>query len=173
MTDTRNQLLLAAMQRAGKPLTSGDVLDEATGLAEAEGWQAQHLADVTRKSVSKRLQNMATGSTPLVLVAGSALDEASRRMTPTYAPAAGYDVHAPIPPPPAAPPARANTPFDGLTTVQSVTLLDVQDELLAVFGRQMQSMQRQMSDMERFFAELAATREKSRQRLLAVGLGDR
>ena len=60
-----------------------------------------------------------------------------------------------------------------MSAAQSVTLLDVQDELLAVFGRQLQSMQRQMSDMERFFAELAATREKSRARLLAIGLGER
>jgi len=59
MTDARNELLLSALRRATTPLTSGDVLDAAMGLAEAEGWTPAQLASLSRKAVSKRLQNLA------------------------------------------------------------------------------------------------------------------
>lgn len=161
--DIRNELLLATLRRAGKPLDSGDVLDEATGLALGEGWQPEQV-QLSRRGASKRLQHLVLEGH--VKAAGEALDEGSRRMTPLYAPVAGYDLRAPVPAPPAVETVVKPSPHADLDRSQLLVLLDVQDDLLAVFVRQMQ-------DTQRFFVELAQTREKCRGRLLAAGLGDR
>lgn len=159
MADARNELLLSALRRASKPLTSGDVLDAATGLAEAEGWTPEQLANVTRKAVSKRLQNMA--EVGLVAEVGSVLDEGSRRMTPTYMGVGQSDPAAPVPPPPSITERAAakESPYDGLEKSQLIALLDVHDSLAQVMSQHLQ--------------DLAGWRERSRQRLLAVGLGER
>jgi DNA-binding Lrp family transcriptional regulator len=163
MSDPRDELLLAALKRAGKPLDSSDLLDEATGLALAD-WEPGQVR-LSRKSVAKRLQNMLTAG--LVTHAGVGVDDGARRTTPLFAPVGGYDLRAPVPPPPAErPPAKQPGPFVGLTTAQTVTLMDVQDELLSLFGRHLQAQQQ-------FFAELAAVREKVRGRLLSAGLDGR
>lgn len=164
----RNDLLLAALKRAGKPLDSGDVLDAAVGLAMADGWEPEQVASLNRRSIATRLQNMVDEG--LLTRAGMGMDNVSRRTTPLYAPAAGYDAHAAVPKPPTparAPAARASV-FDGLSTTQTCTLLDVQDELLALFARQQQAQQQVQ---QQFMQELAVAREKARNRLLAAGLG--
>lgn len=159
MADARNELLLSALRRASKPLTSGDVLDVAVGLAESEGWTSAQLANVTRKAVSKRLQNMA--EVGLVAESGSVLDEGSRRMTPTYVIVGHCDPTAPVPPPPSITERSTpkESPYDGLEKSQLIALLDVHDSLAQVMSQHLQ--------------DLAGWRERSRQRLLAVGLGER
>lgn len=171
MSDPRDELLLCALKRAGRPLDSSDLLDEATGLALAD-WEPDQVR-ISRKSVAKRLQNMLTAG--LVTQAGLGVDDVARRTTPLFAPVGGYDLRSPVPPPPvnARAPAKQPGPFDGLSATQAVTLLDVQDELLAVFGRQLQAQQHQLQAQQQFFSELATVREKVRSRLLAAGLGER
>jgi hypothetical protein len=167
MSDPRDELLLAALKRAGKPLDSSDLLDEATGLALAD-WEPDQVK-LNRRSVAKRLQNMLTAG--LVTHAGVGVDDAARRTTPLFAPVGGYDAHAPVPlPPEARQPAKQSGPFEGLTTAQTITLMDVQDELLAVFVRQ-QKAQQQAQQL--LFTELQAVREKVRGRLVAAGLSER
>jgi hypothetical protein len=162
--DTRNELLLAAMRRAGRPLASGDVLDSAVGLALGEGWMPEQVR-LSRKAVSKRLQHLVLEGS--VITAGETMDDASRRLTPLYAPVNGdYDLRAPVPAPPTMDVPVKRSPHDDLDRAQLLVVLDVQDDLLAAFGRQLQ-------DMQRFFVELTQTREKCRGRLLAAGLGDR
>jgi hypothetical protein len=156
MSDTRNQLLLAALHRAGKPLTSGDVLDEAVGLALAENWKPEQIAELNRKSVSKRLQNMVDAG--LIMMAGQVLDESSRRMTPAYEPIGPRMPSMLIPEAPSMP---VRTPtkeadYAELSKSQLIALLDVHDGLAQCHGRF-------MDDLERW-------REKSRSRLAAVGL---
>lgn len=158
MTDSRNELLLSALRRATTPLTSGDALDAAVGLAEAEGWTPAQLASLSRKAVSKRLQNLADAG--VVGLGQSVLDGDARRMTPTYI-AKTPNPNEPVPPPPSVVPRAAakESPYDGLEKSQLIALLDVHDSLAQCLSRHMQ--------------DLDAWREKSRQRLLAVGLGER
>jgi len=158
MTDSRNELLLSALRRATTPLTSGDVLDAAVGLAEAEGWAPEQLASLSRKAVSKRLQNMVEAG--LVMQAGEVFDESGRRMTPTYEPIGPRLPHAPIPEAPRMPArdAAKDSLYDSLEKSQLIALLDVHDSLAQVMCQHLQ--------------DLAGWRERSRQRLLAVGLGE-
>lgn len=157
MSDTRNQLLLAALQRAGKPLTSGDVLDAAVGLALAEGWLPEQTAELTRKSVSKRLQNMVDAG--LVMQSGQVMDEASRRMTPTYEPIGPKLPNAPIPEAPSMPVRTKDADYADLSKSQLIALLSVHDAFASCHSR--------------FMTDLDNWREKSRRELAAVGLGDR
>ena len=158
MVDARNDLLLAALRRAGKPMASGDVLDAAVGLATAEGWTAEQLASLTRKAVSKRLQNLCAGGQ--VKEVGSVVDPSSRRMTPTYL-SADHNPNARVPPPPSLPERTAakESPYSGLEKSQLIALLDVHDALAQC--------------QFRFMRDLDDWREKARRQLLAVGLGER
>lgn len=160
--DKLNDLLLAALQRAGKPSTSGDLVDAATGLALAEGWNPEQAAKLTRKSVAKRLQHMEKAGD--VRTEGSAFDTTLDRMTPTFVPVRGFNARAPVPTPPGehAPTGKAGS-YESMTRTQLIAVLDVQDEMLAEFARHLQ-------EQERFFVRLGAIREKARARLLAVGL---
>lgn len=158
MSDARNQLLLAALQRAGKSLTSGDVLDSAVGLALSENWTPEQVAELTRRSVSKRLQNMVDAG--LVMQDGQVMDEPSRRMTPTYSPIGPRQPNMLVPEAPSMP-ARAtkDSDYTDLSKSQLIALLDVHDGLAQCHSR--------------FMSDLDSWREKSRSRLAAVGLGDR
>lgn len=165
MSDCRKELLLAALQRAGKARTSAELLDDATGLALAEGWEPAQTAKLTRKGVAKHLQHMEKAG--LVRSEGTAFDNDAGRMTPTFVPVAGFDPRAQVPSAPTAvesiTPARP-ADYENLNRTQLITLLDVQDDMLAEFARHLQ-------EQERFFIKLGAIREKARARLLAVGLG--
>lgn len=152
-----NALLLAALKRAGEPMDSGSVLDAAAGLAESEGWAPAQVSRLTRKSVSKRLQNMVANG--VLVQQGKAFDGPSGRMTPKYAPKDGYDAKASIPEPPSGLHHDRATAYDGMTKLQLHELLAVQDDMLECMGR--------------FMSDLRTTTSKARQRLLASGLGER
>ena len=157
MSDKKNQLVLAALQRAGKPSGSEDLLDAAVGLATGEGWAPEQLSDFNRRSIAKRLQNLEEQG--LVKPAGAGLDQRARRSTPLYTPTGGWDQRAPVPTPPALSSdigrigQRAHAAMD---RTQLLALLDAQDDLLGV--------------MHRFLGDLQAARERHRARLAAVGL---
>lgn len=160
MSDTRNQLLLAALQRVGKPLASDDLLDAAVGLALAEGWTPEQTRELSRRSVAARLQNMLASG--LVVQAGDALDVASRRLTPLFAAAAGYNPRAAVPGPPTptrADAARSESPYSSMDRTQLMVVLEAHDDMLECIGR--------------FFADLTTVREKVRRRLKTAGLGER
>ncbi|MGO4700264.1 hypothetical protein [Dyella sp. 2RAB6] len=163
MSDRKNELVLAALRRAGKPSGSEELVDAVQGLALAEQWSPGHVADLNRRSIAKRLQNMA--SEGLVKQAGATTDDRARRSTPLFVPASGWDPQALVPPPPAGPddgrPARGG--YDGLNRAQLLAVLDADDELFGVFARHIQSLQG-------FFIDMQAAREKHRARLSAVGL---
>lgn len=165
MSDKYNELLLAALCRAGKPRTSGELLDEATGLALAEGWGSKQAAKLSRKGVAKRLQAMKDKG--LVRTEGSTFDDDQGRMTPLFAPADGYDARALVPAPPqgqaAAVAAEAGSPLDGKTRTQILAMFDAQSELLAQFEA---GMRMQLAHMQ----QMNELREKLRARLMAVGL---
>lgn len=159
MSDTRNQLLLAALQRAGKPLASDDLLDAAVGLALAEGWTPEQTRELSRRSIAARLQNMLASG--LVVQTGDALDDAARRLTPLFAPAAGYNARAMVPGSPT--PGRADTaresPYGSMDRTQLMAVLEAHDDMLECIGR--------------FFTDLTTVREKVRRRLQAAGMGQR
>lgn len=151
-----NDLLLASLRRAGEPMASDDLLDAATALALADGWEPEQVSALNRRSVATRLRNMEAGGK--VTQVGVTMDEPSRRTTPVYAPVDGYDVSATAPEPP--PPSRTTSPgstYANLERSQLIALLDVHDALAQCTAR--------------FFSDLDAWREKSRARLQAVGLG--
>lgn len=156
--DKRYQLLLAVLKRAGKPVGSDDVLDAATGLALDGGWSPAQLKSFSsRRSVSKLLQNMLTSG--LVSEGPQAIDAGARRSMPTYQPVDGYDLRAPVPPPPegeVSPRASARSSYDGMSQPQLLAVLEAHDDVIECIGR--------------FFHDLSNTREKVRRRLAAVGL---
>lgn len=157
MSDKRNQLLLAALQRAGKPTASDDLLDAATGLALADGWEPEQVAELNRRSVATRLRHLEQGG--VVRQDGAGLDERARRTTPLYVPTGGWNARAAIPAPPATSEGRARrdaSPYAGMNTAQLVALLEVHDSVTECVGRFLQDMNR--------------LNEQSRRKLLAVGL---
>lgn len=162
MSDKRKELLLAALQRAGKPRTSGELLDDAHGLALAEGWTPDQTADITRKSVAKHLQHMERDG--LVRTVGATVDE-TRKPTPMFAPVDGFDLNALVPAPPMIERALTGKPssYANLDRPQLLAVLDAQDDLLAEFARH-------IKDQELFFERLGKVREKCRARLIAAGL---
>ncbi len=163
MSDRRNDLLLAALKRAGVPCDSGDLLDRASGLALAERWAPEQLAPLTRASVAKRLTAMEGQG--LVKKAGAGVDPRARRPTPMYVPDGGWDDSAPVPPPPTdgrASAARGDAGTE-LDDTQFRVLLDAHDELFGLFARHVQQL-------GTFMGELSTLREKHRARLAAVGL---
>lgn len=164
MSIKRNDLLLATLQRAGKPLASDDLLDGACGLALDAGWDPAQSAELTRKVIAQLLKHLVARG--VVRVAGSKFDEGARRSTPTYEPTKGYDPHALIPTGPT-PPTRVdpNSTFNAMNRAQVIAVLDAQDEMLSKFAGG-------LAGLQAFLTGFMATREKVRARLVAVGLGD-
>lgn len=166
MSKAINALILATLQRAGVPLASDDVLDQAYGHALNERWTVEALAELNRKSVASRLKGMVTSGH--VRVAGQQRDIAARRDTPLYEPSAGWDAGAAIPAPDS-PPVRHNSDksvYDGMTPRQRLAVFESQDMILDSLSRLLQHLQTGLADM-------VQTREKARQRLLAEGLEPR
>lgn len=155
MSDRKNQLVLAALLRHGRPTGSEELLDVVVGLAQAEFWTPEHLADLNRRSIAARLRNLEEQG--LVRQEGVGVDARARRSTPLYVPAGAWDARAPVPPPPSGAPEagrvgqRAHAAMD---RTQLLALLDAQDDLLGV--------------VHRFLTDLQAMREKHRARLNAV-----
>lgn len=171
VSDLRNALLLAALQRSGKPLTGDDLLDIASGLALDAQWTPETLK-LDPKSVAKRLVDMKREG--LVEVVGSSRDPVRRCDTPTYAPTGGWDGQAFIPQP-QRPGARAiaakregktSSTYEALSERQLRAILDAQDALLESTFRLIQHLHAGLNDM-------AQTREKARLRLVAEGLEPR
>lgn len=157
MSDRKNELVLAALRRAGKPSGSEELVDAVQGLGLAEGWQPAQVADLNRRSVAKRLQNMVGEG--LVQQAGAGLDDRARRSTPLFAPVGGWNPQALVPPPPAigADDSRiGQRAHAAMNQQQLLALLDAQDDLLGV--------------VHRFLGDLQTARERHRARLAAVGL---
>ena len=98
MSDKKNQLVLAALLRHGRPAGSEELLDVVIGLAQAEFWTPEHLADLNRRSVAARLRNLEEQG--MVRQEGVGVDARARRSTPLYAPVGAWDTRAPVPPPP-------------------------------------------------------------------------
>ena len=136
-----NELVLAALTRSDRALTSADVLDAALGLALGAGWTGDDLVLLTRKSVAKRLDHLVRAGA--VVQSGSAMDTSTGKMTPAYA--AIHPRPTPVPDPPAepesAPPRLA---------AQLQARLQAQDELLT-------EMQQTMQTLRRFNARIRAT----------------
>lgn len=148
---------MAALKRAGEALSSDDLLDMSVGLALAEGWLPEQLADFSRRSIATRLRNLELAG--LVRQDGAGMDTRARRTTPLYAPTGGYDAAAPLPPPPRLErdAELADTScYDGMSRPQLLALLEAQDDIIESVGR--------------FFNDLRGMRDKARARLQAVGL---
>jgi len=166
VSDAINRLLLAALQRAGAPLASDDLLDRACGLALDEQWPTAAVAKLSRKSVASRLKGMVTAGQ--VRLAGQARDNAARRDTPLYEPSAGWNAQAPVPAPESQS-ARAGATkgaYDEMTPRQRLAIFESHDMIL-------ESLSRLLAHLQVGLADMAQTREKARQRLLAEGLEPR
>lgn len=171
MSDLRNVLLLAALQRKGSPMDGDELLDHSTGLALNEGWTPESLG-FNRKVVARRLVNMEREG--LVRMVAKTRDPVNRRDTPTYEPTAGWDAHAFIPKPQrestqrlsAARAEKTPSSYDAMSPRQLRAILETQDMLLESTSRMIQHLQAGLNDM-------AQTREKARLRLVAEGLEPR
>lgn len=159
MSGKRHELLLCALRRAGKALTCGQTLDQATGLALGEGWDTAQLEELTTKSASRLLQNMVNSE--IITQGTQAFDDDTRRMVPTYDAKSSYDPKAPVPKPPE--PIRRGSAKESnyaeLDATQLMAVLDSHDDVIECVGR--------------FFADLTSVRDKVRRRLMAAGLGTR
>lgn len=168
MTEKRNALLLASLQRSGRPLTGEELLDVATGLGLDEGWTPDNLR-LDPKSVAARMVNLKREG--LVEIVEMKRDADRRADTPVYQPTAGWDPRAVIPRP--TPQAERRTSqarttespsdYDAMTPRQLRSILEAQDLLLESTGRLLQHVNAGLKD-------LALTREKVRLRLQAEGL---
>nr|GAT43707.1 predicted protein [Mycena chlorophos] len=172
LLDRPNQLLLAALKRAGRPISSDELIDELTALAMDHSWTTPQLAIFTRASIARRLVELERLGR--VGVVSLQRDAGSRKKTPTYQPSDGFDPCAVVPPPQSnstrklldardKKPVEAS-PLDGMTPLQAAALFDCQDMVVEASLRMISHIQAGLSDF-------AATREKARARLLAAGLG--
>ena len=142
MSAALNNLLLAALQRAGKPQASDDLLDAAVGLGLAEGWEPADVC-LSRRSVAARLKNMEASG--LVKCQGVRIDDSNRQTTPTYVPVGGYNPNALVPPPPERAAKQTTTPttqYDGMSRSQLIALLEIGDDIAGEVSRFMVSMER-------------------------------
>jgi hypothetical protein len=171
VSDLRSALLLAALQRKGKPMDGDELLDHATGLALNEGWTPNVLG-FNRKVVARRLVNMEREG--LVKVVAMNRDSVNRRDTPVYEPTGGWDASAFVPGPQgestrtlqAARTEKTPSSYDAMSPRQLRAILETQDMLLESTSRMIQHLQAGLNDM-------AQTREKARLRLVAEGLEPR
>jgi len=156
MSTRRNELLLCALRRAGRPLTAGDAVDAAVGLATAEGWEPAQLEELTVKSASKLLQNMVGKQIEL---GSPTYDTQSHRAVPTYT-VAVYDAKAEVPPAPQIRLHRPDkaSPYNGMNKVKLLAILETHDDFLEAIGR--------------FFHDLSVQREKARRRFAAAGFDE-
>lgn len=174
MSELRNQLVLAAVRRAGKPVTSVELLPLIEGLATNAGWQEHQLQDLSVRSIGRRLLNL--GQRGELRTCGTGFDARGNATTPLYEPADGvYDPAAPIPEPPGngdseAPVPVASEPTHPVLTDdessyadkdprQLLEILEVQDMALACVAS--------------FIRDMQVISEKARRRLLAAGLEPR
>lgn len=166
MSKAINALILATLQRAGAPLASDDVLDQATGHALNERWTIEALAELNRKSVSSRLKGMITAGN--VRVSGHQRDAGARRDTPLYEPTAGWDHNAAIPAPDASPSRSSSdkSVYEGMTPRQRLAAFEAQSVCLESVARLIAQLQIGMADM-------LQANEKAKRILLAEGLEPR
>lgn len=154
MTAPINALLVCALQRSMREVTSEELLDMAMGLAESAGWTPADLAGLTRKAVAKRLQSLASSGQAQQV--GQSLDTRSRRLTPSWAPTIGYDPDAEVPDAPAGRDAVRDDALDDMTPNQLRAVIDVGDDICGAVGR--------------FFRDMEDVRDRARRKLAAVGL---
>lgn len=164
MIDRLNELLLSALQRGGKPKDSEELEGEAKELALDNLWTPAHVAPLTRKSVAKRCADMVASR--LMVQEGKGFDSKASRSTPKFAPAAGYDANAWVPPPPITR-ERAVPDTSQPTQAQVNAVLDAQGELLEELTRQ---NVRRMQDEIQNNQTISGLREKLRARLMATGM---
>ncbi|HUA80353.1 MAG TPA: hypothetical protein VL997_08280 [Dyella sp.] len=166
MSELRNQLVLAAVRRAGKPVTSVELQPLIEGLATDAGWQEHQLQDLSLRSIGRRLLNLAARGE--IRACGTGIDARGNATTPLYEPSDGvFDQAAPIPEPPgqrdsevSQPSATADeSPYADMEQRQLLEVLEVQDMALACVAR--------------FLRDMQAISEKARRRLLAAGLEPR
>lgn len=140
-THVRAQLLLATLQRAGRPMGTSDLRDEAAGLALAEGWCVTQLATyLSRRNIAALMRNMVR-DTPHVQDGPAAYDAEARKPTPTYV-ATRPNPQAVIPPPPDD---LATTdepsPLQQMDREQMLAVLDVSDQICGAVSRFLRDMQ--------------------------------
>lgn len=158
MTDARNELLLSALKRAGEPLDSDALLNQASELALDHFWTPDHLTGLSRKGVAKRCRDMAESG--VMNSAGVGIDAGSRRTTPKYAPVGGYEPQAPVPQPPELPaPPPMDSAYAAMHRIQLLAVLDAHDDVLECVSR--------------FLREMTDVRERARRRLIAADLVER
>jgi hypothetical protein len=157
MTDSgyaRTNLLVATLQRAGRPMTTAELRDEATGLARAEGWPGVHVAEtLSRRSIAALMRNLAR-SGARVSEGPCGFDPDARRPTPTYR-AVHPDAHAPIPPPPEDEDASEAATAAGMDTAQMLAVIDIGDEVCGA--------------VQRFLRDVQDIQRRARQRLHDAG----
>lgn len=166
VSDAINALLLATLQRAGAPLASDDLLDQAYGLALNERWAPEAIAKLSRKAVVARVKGMITAGH--VRVAGQQRDADARRETPLYEPSAGWDPAAPVPAPDSAPtrPGTDKSIYEGMSPRQRLAAFEAQSVCLESVARLIQQLQVGLADM-------LQANEKAKRILLAEGLEPR
>ena len=163
MSAALNSLLLAALQRAGKPLASDELMDQAVGLGLNEEWP-HHSLKLNRKSVARRLTSMEEAG--LVRVVAQKRDPVSRRDTPTYEPSAGWNPDAVVPAP------DSDAERQG-TSTRSVYSDMTPRQRLAVFESHdimLEGISRMLTHLQAGVSEMMQARERLRLRLLAEGL---
>lgn len=160
-----SDLLLAALHRAGKPITAADLWDLAVGLATAAGWPRQEIAKGNPMKAAKLLERMGTGANASVAIVGTTKENGNNRSL--WAPLKPHIAAFPIPEAPQ-PDAEAHT-LDGLSREQVLAVFDATDDLSFELQRQRRELR---AYMDRQDDELARFRERARRALAAVGLGD-
>lgn len=154
MADGRNELLLAALHRTPRPLTTGEAADAAVGLGESEGWPDERLNRLTRKAVVKLLQHMVTAGA--ARECGPQLENG--RAVPTFEPTQPRDPDYPIPEAPLIPVRDKPCAYADRSKSQLITMLEAQDDVIECFAR--------------FIHDVKVQREQLRTKLQAAGLLD-
>jgi len=147
-----DEMLVCAMQRKGHPMTAGEVLDEAVGLAMSARWPKRAWTGLSAQKAFQRLKKLQDNG--LVQRKGTKIEDGNER--PLWIPVGAYNVKAELPEwSEEAAPAKTHK-LAKLSREQIFVVFDVMEELGEVMARQRRDVQdllnRQMDEFSNVMA---------------------
>lgn len=158
-----DEMLVCALQRKGHPMTAGEVLDEATGLAMSSGWPKRAWAGLSAQKAFQKLKKLQDDG--MVERRGTKREDGSDR--PLWVPVAAYDTKAPLPE--WSDEAKAKEPHKlaKLNREQVFVVFDQTEEVFDVFVRH----RREQEELSRKqMEELRTVVSRAKRELVAHGI---
>jgi len=149
-----DQMMVCAMQRKGHPMTAGEALDEATGLAMSAGWPKRSWAGLSTQKAFQKLKKLQDEG--FVERKGTKREDGCDR--PLWVPVAAYNVNATLPEWSDEPNTKEPHKLEGRSQAQVFAFINSTEDLLDVFARQRREQEellaRQHDELKKVFSNI-------------------